>query len=145
MAPVELFRALGGYDSGMRRGEDTDFNIRLALAGGYFAGIADPLVTQTMTMGREKTFDAERDAEMHILNKHREYLAKNGVEKFVRRWLELRYQYLKSKWLAFAWQMMLISLLHPVMVVRKILWTRPARATRQHFKSWHHKTEHTVS
>ena len=49
MARIGTYRAVGGFDPQLRRGEDTDFAIRLALAGGHFVGIAEPLVTQWMT------------------------------------------------------------------------------------------------
>ena len=50
MARLSTYRLVGGFDPQLRRGEDTDFNIRLALAGGHFVGIGQPLVVQSMTL-----------------------------------------------------------------------------------------------
>jgi glycosyltransferase involved in cell wall biosynthesis len=59
MARLSTYRALGGFDPELRRSEDTDFNIRLAAAGGHFVGIGRPLVIQTMTRTSEKSLAEE--------------------------------------------------------------------------------------
>ncbi len=137
MARIGLFRGMNGYDGGMRRAEDTDFNIRLALAGGHFVGIAEPLVSQTMTMGREKTLEAERAAERILLEKHRPYLEEMGWHGFCREWLEARYEYLNNQSLALIKRLCRLMLRHPRKVMLKLYWTLPARATRRDFKKWH--------
>ncbi|PZO82076.1 MAG: glycosyl transferase, partial [Micavibrio aeruginosavorus] len=98
MGRTEIFRKFGGFDSTMRRAEDTDFSIRFALAGGHFIGIADPLVHQTMTGGAEKSVDAEEIAETKVFKKHEAFLRNIGWHDFVRDWMAIRYAYFRNQW-----------------------------------------------
>src|SRR5262245_34415986 len=49
LARVATYAIVGGFDPALARSSDTDLNIRLALAGAHFVGIAQALVVQTMT------------------------------------------------------------------------------------------------
>jgi glycosyltransferase involved in cell wall biosynthesis len=138
MARIEVFRAMNGYDGTMRRAEDTDFNIRLALAGGHFVGIAEPLVTQTMTMGQEKTLQAEQAAELMLLEKHRAYLEQKGWYGFCQGWLNARYEFLNHQRGKFIGTMIKLGLRYPFKVLCKMIWIIPASPTRKDFKKWHH-------
>lgn len=137
MARTELFRKMNGYDINLRRGEDTDFNIRLALAGGHFVGIAEPLVVQTMTMGQEKTLAAERSAELLLLEKHQSYLEKIGWYEFCKEWLEIRYMNLGNQKWKMAVALAALAVRHPMKLSLKLFWAVPASATRRDFKKWH--------
>ena len=44
MISKKTLEQLGGFDTSMRKGEDTDLAIRLSLVGGCFVGLAHPLV-----------------------------------------------------------------------------------------------------
>jgi glycosyltransferase involved in cell wall biosynthesis len=138
MARISLFRKMNGYDAGMRRAEDTDFSIRLARAGGHFVGIADPLVNQTMTMGQEKTLQAEHRAELIVLEKHRDYLEQRGWYDFCQQWLEARYEYLGADKKKFTRTLTGLVLKHPLKILCKLFWIIPAHSTRRDFKRWHH-------
>lgn len=139
MARIELYRRMEGYNDRIRRGEDTDFNVRLGLIGGHFVGIAAPLVTQTMTMGIEKTLDQERKVELLLLEKNIEYLANNGWYSFCIAWLEIRYAHLNNKKALLLKKLIILLIRHPVKVLYKLHWIIPAHATRRDFKKWHHK------
>ncbi len=139
MARIELFKKMNGYDAQMTRGEDTDFNVRLALSGGHFVGIAEPLVIQTMTMGQEKTLEQEKKAELFLLNKNKEYLEQKNWYGFCIAWLEARYEHLNNNRLPLIKILLKLALRHPVKVVYKILWALPAHNTRRDFKKWHNK------
>ncbi len=71
MARLSVYQKLDGFDKLFRRGEDTDFNIRLAVAGGHFVGISSPLVTQTMTKTVDKHIDEELRNSLILLEKHK--------------------------------------------------------------------------
>lgn len=139
MARIELFRMMNGYDVTMRRAEDTDFNIRLGLAGGHFVGIAEPLVLQTMTMGQEKTLKNEKAAEFLLLEKHRAYLESKGWYDFCLGWLEARYEHLSNHRAELVRRLARLAVCHPAKVLRKIFWIIPAHNTRRDFKRWHHE------
>lgn len=137
MGRIGIFRELGGYDSAMRRAEDTDFNARFAQSGGHFAGIAAPLVRQTMTTGSEKTLSAERAAERLVLEKHKNYLVSRGWYDVCREWLEARYEYLGGEYTAVFRRLLKLAVRYPVKCTLKFFWALPARRTRGDFKKWH--------
>lgn len=138
MAHREVFENLRLFDETFRRGEDTDFNIRAALSGAHFIGIAEPLVTQTMTMGQEKKLDREREAELAMLEKHKDYLQTKNWYAFCRKWLEIRYDYYNRRWPSFVKRMIFLAFRYPGMFINKLIWALPATDTRRSFKKWHH-------
>ncbi len=140
MARIDVFRKMNGYNNEMTRGEDTEFNVRFALAGGHFVGIAEPLVLQTMTMGREKTLNEERKAELFVLEKNKPYLEKIGWYDFCLSWLDVRHKNHNNNKIGLIFGMMKLFLRSPIKVIQKIIWSMPARSTRQDFRKWHHKT-----
>jgi glycosyltransferase involved in cell wall biosynthesis len=71
MARTSTYRALGGFDPYFRRSEDTEFCVRLALAGGHFVGIEEPLVEQTLTPREDKSLDNELKYKLDLLQKYR--------------------------------------------------------------------------
>lgn len=138
MARIDVFKKMNGYDDSIRRGEDTDFNIRFALQGGHFVGIAEPLVTQTMTMGDEKILDREQEVEKAILIKNRDYLTNTGWFDFCMTWLDARYAYYKNNYFSLLKKLLKLLFTKPAHLLQKMTWAIPARKTRRSFKKWHH-------
>lgn len=141
MARIEIFRNLSGYDTNLRRAEDTDFNVRFAMRGGVFVGIAEALVTQTMTMGVEKKLSNEKQAESILLEKHAPYLKQKGWYAFCKLWLEARYSYFENRYFDFAVTILGIGVRYPIKFLSKLLWILPATDTRKSYKEWHLKEE----
>ncbi len=132
MARKRLYAVLGGFDENLRRGEDTDLNIRLALAGGHFVGIAGPLVTQHMTVSSEKRIDLERSFVLQWFDKHRDYLSQMGWYGHAREWLDIKFDYLEDRKTRFLTRMLLLFLRHPLKTAWRLYWTWP---NRHHSKS----------
>lgn len=139
MARIDTFKEMGGYDDSIRRGEDTDFNIRFALKGGHFVGIEEPLVTQLMTMGDEKRLDREQEVETAILLKNKDYLESKGWFEFSMLWIQIRYDYYKNKYLQLLLKLIKLTVSHPLKLIKKMKWVIPANSTRSAFKKWHHE------
>ncbi len=97
MARVSTYRAIGGFDPAFRRYEDTDFCVRLAAAGGHFVGVAEPLVTQYMTVSDDKQLETELGYARAMIDKHRLLFASPEEWAFSRAWLELKYLSLGNK------------------------------------------------
>jgi GT2 family glycosyltransferase len=97
----------------MRRCEDTDLNLRLALAGGAFLRIADPLVTQHLTPGADKDGEAEIAGWRHLLAKHRAFLVEEQLWGFARRWLTLRFALWRQQYGRAALAALRLLLRHP--------------------------------
>ena len=139
MARTSVFKAMGGYDETLRRGEDTDFNVRFALRGGHFVGIPDPLVYQAMTMGQEKTLDQERKVETRLIESNKIYLQKKGWYKFSLSWLDVRHAYLRAQYADFVKNIAALLFTSPFKTIQKLYWALPAYATRNAYKRWHQK------
>lgn len=137
MARTVLYRRLGGFDADLSRGEDTDLAIRHGLAGGVMAGLAEPLVNQTMTPGNEKRLDAELHSYRTITEKHRDYLEHLGWYRFCQHWLTARAASLQGNRLELLRLLALLAFRHPVKLLKKIRWVMPARQTRRDFNRWH--------
>lgn len=136
LAPRALYQELGGFDEGLRRSEDTDLAVRLALSGGVFCGIAAPLVRQRMTRGAEKRLAAEHEAYVRMLDKHAGFLAEQGWLGFSRAWRDIRLLHLGGRHGRVVAGLTALGLRHPVKLARKLRWSLPARRTRQRQQAW---------
>jgi glycosyltransferase involved in cell wall biosynthesis len=127
MARRRLFLDLGGFDASLRRVEDLDFAVRLALAGGYFLGTSDCLFRQHATQGIDKSPEANRDAEVRLARKHAGYLRAIGKYHYAVRWPNLRFLHYKRRYAAFLLEFIRIFGRNPVTATRHILETGPRR------------------
>ena len=127
MARKRLYASVGGFDEQLTRCDDTDLNVRLALAGGHFVGIAEPLVTQHMTISSDKRIDVERQNNLQVFDKYRDYLSKNSWYLHGREWLDIKYDYLAGNKLRFLMRMLLLFLRDPVRTGLRLYWTWPNR------------------
>lgn len=97
LARLSTYRRLGGFDGRFRRIEDTEFNVRLALAGGHFAGLAEPLVTQTLSHTVAKTNATEERYHLLLLEAHADFLGREGLYDFCRRWAGLKHAWIDRR------------------------------------------------
>jgi len=91
MAKTSIFRLLGGFDPELRRQEDADFAIRLASIGGHFIGISDPVLSQYVTDGTEKSAYYEYISFIRLLCKNKCYLQESNNYRFMNLWAKMRY------------------------------------------------------
>lgn len=125
MARVSTYKALGGFDESFRRMEDTEFNLRLALAGGHFVGISDPLVTQTMTLASDKHIAGERIYARRMYEKHKEFLLEEGRGQFDLAWLDLKHDYWEGFYLKFVWHLIFLVAQYPILSMKRALRSLP--------------------
>ena len=107
----------------LARCEDTDLNIRLAIAGAHFVGIARPLVVQTMTKTGEKSLAEEHRNMVALLNKHRDFIA--GEYEFCISWIDAKQAWLEGRLARFARQMAAIAVLHPILTLNRLVLAIP--------------------
>ena len=131
MARTALFRTLGGFDETLRRVEDVDFAIRLALVGGWFIGTAEKLFLQHATTGADKSYERNRDAEVAIADKHADYLRSIHRYHYARNWPVLRYHHFRRDYLRFAFQFARIWIVNPLLATEHILATGPRRLAHE--------------
>ena len=125
MASARTYRKLGGFDPALRKGEDTDFNIRLSLRGGHFVGVAEPLVVQTMTPTSDKKASIEKKYCVMIFEKHRPFLEKEGCYGFCLKWINVKFDFISNNKKDFAKNFLWLTLRHPVRVLLRVWWALP--------------------
>ena len=125
MASKKTYEKMGGFDPAIRKGEDTDFNIRLSLAGGCFVGLAEPLVVQTMTPTRDKRASVERKYWVMLLEKHKSFLEREGCYDFCLRWIHVKFDFISNCKKDFVKNFLWLLLTHPVQVFKRVWWSLP--------------------
>ena len=125
MARTQIYKDLGKFDESFRRGEDTDFNIRAALAGAHFVGLAEPLIIQTMTMASDKKLSDDVGYVFQLLQKHKILVETKTSYKFCHAWLMAKYEFLQGHKGRFILKMMGLMLTNPVRTVRRLFWSLP--------------------
>jgi glycosyltransferase involved in cell wall biosynthesis len=121
MARTRTFRAVGGYDPAFRRCDDTEFLIRVARAGGHFAGVGTPLVVQTMTKTADKTLERETYDMLSLMEKHRDLFESESLYCFCREWIELKHRWLRNDRAGMAIQLVRLGATHPLLALRRAL------------------------
>lgn len=122
MARRSLFDQLGGFNPRLRRGEDTDFNIRLAFQGGHFAGLSAPLVRQTITRTADKDIQEERKNALFRINSYRVYLESINWYGFSVEWINLKFDLLRRSWGDVLRRIVTLSLTHPLKMATRLWW-----------------------
>jgi glycosyltransferase involved in cell wall biosynthesis len=125
MARLTVYEKLNGFDESFRRGEDTDFNIRLAESGGHFVGIAIPLVKQFMTKTTDKNLDEELRNTILLLNKHKLLIDKYDDFGFCCAWINLKYNFLKHHFFSFFFLLFKLFFFHPIKTLKRIIVAIP--------------------
>lgn len=143
MARLSTYKLLGGFDPSFRRGEDTDFNIRLAQAGGHFVGISEPLVIQTMTKTAEKSLRDEYYFAKRLLQKHREFIKKQSLFNFSMAWLDLKQAWLENHQLIFMKLLLRLCFIHPFLAMRRLIFSLPNIGLNRAFSHFHNNTNNS--
>ena len=125
MARTQMYREMGGFDESFRRYEDTEFCLRLALAGGHFAGLAEPLVTQTMTLASDKKLTEERFYALKLYEKHRPQLEEENRYDFDRAWIGAKFDFLGGDRKRFILQLCALAAHHPFLTAQRLFFALP--------------------
>ena len=137
MARREVFELVGGFDENFRRHEDTDFNVRLALAGGHFAGVSKPLVVQTVTATGDKAVDVERRYSFQLIERYRDLLEGWNWYDFSRRWTGMKYAMLEGGAKSALPHLARLFVSSPFKLARKMTWSLPHRDNYKRFRYPH--------
>jgi glycosyltransferase involved in cell wall biosynthesis len=127
MARRSTVEAIGGFDPELRRVEDADFAIRLALRGGHFVGTPETLFVQHATDAPDKSPETNLEAQQRLVSKHREYLEKIGRFDYARRWQMLRHWHFSRRYGLFASELFGLFVRYPTTVTWHLLNTGPRR------------------
>jgi glycosyltransferase involved in cell wall biosynthesis len=137
MARTRTYRTLGGFDPAFRRSEDTELCVRLALAGGHFVGIAEPLVTQTLTPRSDKSLENELTYKLMLLDKHRAVFDSARHYRFCRDWLLAKHDFLSGHRMQFAARMAQAALTNPLLTWQRLSLALPNLEGNRAFARFH--------
>lgn len=137
MARLSTYRAVGGFDPILRRGEDTDFNIRIAIAGGHFAGIGSPLVIQKMTKTSDKSLFEEYRNNLILLEKHRPIIEAEGQYTFCRKWLDIKFLWLDRRYCQFGCELFVLFFHFPLTTTKRLSRSVQNFGLNQAFSKFH--------
>jgi glycosyltransferase involved in cell wall biosynthesis len=140
MARLSTFRALGGFDSSLRRIEDVDFAIRLSVAGGHFIGCPKELYLQHATVAADKTPDKDLQAELQLVEKYAGYLRRKHRYGYARAWFKIRFYHFSGQHLKFLAALAVFLSRHPIAGGRHLLRSAPSRWA--HERSMRRKVQH---
>ena len=141
MARLSTYKMVGGFDPALRRCEDTDLNIRLAMAGAHLVGIGRPLVVQTMTKTSEKTIAEDYRHVLALMNKHREFMNRTGQYDFCLRWIHTKHAWLEGRPAHFTRTMASLALSHPVLTASRLALALPNLGLNRAFSRFHLRGE----
>lgn len=127
LARRSTFEMLGGFDPDLRRLEDVDFAIRLALQHGHFLGTPQPLYTRHMTEGVDKSAEAVMKANVAIADKHADFLRSIGFYHYARRWPRLRYWHSQRNYMRLFFDLCVLFFSKPSFTTGHLFTTGPAR------------------
>ena len=127
MARTSTFAALDGFDAQLRRVQDVDFAVRLALKGGHFVGTEERLFVQYATGGSDKTPEKKLEGERRLAEKSETYLRSINRYYYARHWPRLRYWHFKRRYGRFLLELLGLLLRHPIAVTVHLLSTGPQR------------------
>lgn len=127
MARASTFAAVGGFDADLRRVEDVDFAIRLALIGGHFIGTRESLFVQYATDAVDKSPEKNLEAEQRLAEKNKAYLRSIGRYYYALHWPKLRYWHFKRRYGRFVLELLGLLLRNPIAVSMHLLVTGPRR------------------
>ncbi len=129
MARRGVFGMVDGFDEALRRHEDTDFNLRLALHEAHFAGLSEPLVAQTVTVSEDKTLEVDRRNMIELLRKHRQLLETWNWYDFSVAWCEMKFTLLAGGTKGALPHMARLFFMSPARFLKKMMWSFPNRKT----------------
>ena len=127
LARCSTFREVGRFDEQLRRFEDADFAVRLALINGHFIGTREKLFIQYSTSAEDKTAEIDLEAHLHIAENNELFLRSIGFYYYARHWPKLRYWHFKRRYGRFALELIGLLIRHPFTTATHLLETGPQR------------------
>lgn len=93
MVRKSVYDAVGLYDTVMRRTEDTDFALRLAMKDGHFIGCPEEIVVQTASVGFDKRPEVGYKSELALVEKYKFLFENPRRYDYAKDWIKLRFHH----------------------------------------------------
>lgn len=127
MARRSTLLVVGGFDGSLRRVEDLDLAVRLALAGAHFIGCPERLYQQYATQAPDKSPEMDLRAAQQVVDKHADYLRSVSRYGYARNWPRLRYHHFRGEYGRFVVTLLGLICRAPVKTLSHLLQTGPRR------------------
>lgn len=127
MARRDVMKRGGGFDPSLRRVEDNDLGISMALAGAHFIGTKQVLYTQYSTSAPDKSPEKNLEAELYLAEKYQDYLRSKGLYFYAKMWPLLRYNHFRRRYWRLFLVLAAIVVRHPIRAVGHFAYTAPRR------------------
>ena len=115
---TSTLKNLKGFDIKMRRQEDVDLGVRLAMKNAHFIGIIEPVITQYATESNDKTALIEYESSLRLIKKYYNYLEPKGLYRYMKLWLKMKYfHFISKEYLAFL-ILIKIFLIFPIRTIK---------------------------
>ena len=137
MGRIDVYKSFGGFDVEFKRCEDTDFIIRLAIAGAHFLGVKEALVDQYMTMNSKKSIEIEYLYNSKLLDKHKNIFKKQSHYNFAKSWILIRHLILNNKIKKATLKSLQCFYLYPFLFIRRLYLMYPNRKINIEFSNFH--------
>lgn len=127
IARRSTYREVGGFEPALRRVEDVDFAVRLALKGCHFIGTQQDVLVQHASAAPDKSPEKNLEGEIFLAEKHASYLRSRRRYYYARNWPQLRYWHFKRNYLKFGMVLAGLVARHPIAAVSHLIETGPKR------------------
>lgn len=131
MVRKKVYDQIGLYDINMKRIEDTDFSIRLGLAGGHFIGCSEELVIQTSSIGYDKRSIVGYESEKYLLHKYKNRFTNQKKYLYAQEWIKLRYHHFGQERIKSILQLAKLFILYPKWTWEQFWRSAPKRLAHE--------------
>lgn len=127
MVRKRVYDAVGLYDTTMRRTEDTDFAIRVAMKGGHFIGCPEEVVIQTASVGHDKRPEVGQKSELALMAKYQHLFDSPRRYHYAQDWIALRFAHFGKKRIKSVFYLACLFIKYPVWTFQQFLRSAPKR------------------
>jgi glycosyltransferase involved in cell wall biosynthesis len=127
MVRKRIYDEIGLYDTTMRRTEDTDFAIRLALKGGHFIGCPEEVVVQSASTGFDKRPEVGYKSEIALVTKYKDLFENPERFDYAKDWIMLRFHHFGRDRLGALKALLKLFIKYPVWTCEQFLRSAPKR------------------
>jgi glycosyltransferase involved in cell wall biosynthesis len=133
MVRKKLYDDIGLYDTTMRRTEDTDFALRLALKGGHFIGCSEEVVVQSASVGFDKRPEVGYKSEIALVEKYRAQFEDPRRFEYAKDWIYLRYRHFGRQHVHSFVALAKLFLKYPSWTMEQFMRSAPKRLKHEFF------------
>ncbi len=120
-ARTSIFKSIGGFDPKIKRQEDIDLAIRLAMRGCHFIGIKDQVIKQYVSFANDKSALIEYKSSLLIIEKNKDYLTSKRLYKYMKFWMKLKFLHLSKKDFEAFFVLIVIFVSYPLRTLKHFL------------------------